>query len=186
MHTLCFLSNLSSAEWTAWVQAVGSVVAIVAATWIAIHQSKAQHRNALDLHKAEQRAAKIDIAKTLSVLSLNSSKAMKHIAGQLHDREAIHLAAEGLTHCDIGELSRIDAYLSAIPLHSIPYSLVTPTMVLEATVRQFKEKTEMALRLHRQMDASMFDDFFGTVMEMSASLEATCRDLEAEVKRLEA
>lgn len=186
MQTLCFLSNLSSAEWAAWVQALGSVAAIIAAAWIAIHQSKIQHRNALELHKTELRSAQIDIAKTLSVLAVNSSKAMKHIASQLHDREAIHLVAEGLVHCDLGELSRIDTYLSSIPLHSIPYSLVTPTMVLEATVRQFKNKTEMALRLHRQMDATMFDDFFRTVQEMSASLEATCRDFETEVKRLEA
>ncbi|WP_269533759.1 hypothetical protein [Chitinimonas sp. BJYL2] len=176
---------MSSTEWAAWIQAIGSVAAIIAAAWIAIHQSKIQHRNALEVHKTEQLTAQISIAKTLYVLSANSSKAMKHIASQLHDREAISHAAEGHIHCDIGELIRIDTYLGSIPLHSIPYSLVTPTMVLEATVRQFKDKIEMALRLHRNMDASMFDDFFKTVTTMSSSLEATCQDFEAEVKRLE-
>lgn len=185
MQTLCFLTNLTSAEWAAWVQAIGSVVAIIAAALIAIHQAKLQHRNALQLHMAEQQSAKLDIAKTLLVLATNSSSAMKHIAGQLTDRECIHLIAEGLVHCDIGELQRIDAHLSAIPLHSIPAPLVTPAMVLGATVRQFKEKTEMALRAHRQMNAAMFEDFFRTIGEMNTSVAATCQDIQAEVKNFE-
>ena len=132
----------------------------------------------------EQRTARVDIAKTLSVLATNSSKAMRHIAGQLNDRESVHRAAEGLFHCDVGELRRIDTYLGGIPLHTVPHSLATLTMVLGSTVRQFKDKVEMTLRLYRQMDASMFDDFFRTVGEMNASIEATCRDIAAEVKRL--
>lgn len=185
MQTLCLLTNLTSAEWAAWVQAIGSVVAIIAAAWIAIHQAKLQHRNALQLHFTEQQSAKLDIAKTLFVLATNSSIAMKHITGQLKDRESIQQVAEGLIHCDIGELQRIDAHLNAIPLHSIPSSLVTPTMVLGATVRQFKEKTEMAVRAHRQMDAAMFEDFFRTIVEMNASVAATSVDIQAEVKNFE-
>ncbi|WP_137936567.1 hypothetical protein [Chitinivorax sp. B] len=179
------MSELTSAEWAAWFQAAGSIAAIVAAAWIAKHQATLQHRNALNLHMTEQRTAQVDAAKTLSVLATNSSIAMKHITGQLKDREAIHRVAEGLTHCDLGELHRIDSYLSAVPLHSIPHSLVTHTMVLGSTVRQFIDKTEMALRLHRQLDAGMFDDFFKTVGEMSSSLDATCQDIAAVVKSLE-
>ena len=185
MQTLCFLSNLTGAEWASWVQAVGSVAAIIAAAWIAIHQAKLQHKHALALHITEQQTAKVDVAKTLFVLATNSSIATKHITGQLKDRESIHLVAEGLMHCDIGELKRIDGHLNAIPLHTIPYSLVTPTMALGATVRQFKEKTEMGIRHHRQMDAAMFDDFFRSISEMNTSLEETCKDIQSEIKNLE-
>lgn len=185
MNTLCFLPNLTNAEWAAWVQALGSVVAIVAAAWIAIHQAKLQHQNALHLHMTEQRTARVEIAKTLSVLAENSSKTMKHIAGQLNDYESVHRAAEGLIHCDIGELCRINTYLSGIPLHSVPYSLVTLTMVLGSTVLQFKEKVEMTLKLHRQMDADMFEDLFRTIVEMNASIEATCHDIATAVKSLD-
>lgn len=185
MNELCFFSNLTSAEWAAWVQAIGSVVAIVAAAWIAVHQAKLQHKSALDLHKVEKRIEQTDITKTLSVLAVNSSKAMKHIASQLNDRESVHKAAEGLTHCDVGELARIDTYLSDIPLHTVPSPMVTLTMILGSTVRQFKEKVEMALTLHRKMDADMFDDFFKSLGEMNTSIEATCNDINTEVKRLE-
>jgi len=186
MNTLCFLSNLTSAEWAAWVQALGSTIAIGAAAWIAVHQAKLQHRNALNLHIIEQRTARVDIAKTLSVLAKNSAKAMRHIGGQLNDRDSVHKIAEGLIHCDISELRRIDKYLSEIPLHSVPYSLVTPTMVLGSTVRQFIEKVEMTLRLHRQMDASMFEDFFLTIGAMNSSIDATCRNVDIEVNNLKA
>lgn len=186
MQTLCFLSNLTSAEWAAWVQAGGSIAAIVGAALIAIHQSKLQHRNALVLHQTEQRSVKVDIGKTISVLARNSLNAMKQVASQLGDRESVHRAAEKRIHVDLGEVSRIDGYLAALPLHTIPHSLITPTMVLGATVRQFKEKVEMALRLHREMDGDMFKDFFATLAAMNTSVETTCRDIEAEVKRLEA
>lgn len=186
VQTLCILSNLTSAEWAAWVQAFGSIAAIFGAVWIATHQARIQHRNALELHRTEQRSAKVDLGKTLSVLATNSAKAMNHIASQLHDRESVHKAAEGLVHCDVGEIERVNAYIKAVPLHSIPYPLVTPTMVLGSTVRQFGEKVQMALRLYRQMDAKMFEDFFRTLSEMNASIAATCKDIEAELKRLEA
>lgn len=185
MKTPCFLLNLTSAEWAAWVQAIGSVAAIVAAAWIARHQARLQHRSALDLHMTEQRTMQVDMAKTLSVLAVNSSKEMKHIADQLNDRESVYRAAEGFIHCDLGELSRIDTYLAGIPIHSVPYSLVTMTMTLGSTVHQFKEKVATTLRLHRQMDASMFDDFFRSTGEMNASIEASCRDIAAAVKSLD-
>jgi len=185
MNSLCFLSNLTSAEWAAWVQAVGSVAAIAAAAWIAMHQVKLQHKSALELHQTELRTDRVDAGRTLSVLATNSSRAMRHVSGQLRDRESVYKAAEGLIHCDIGELSRIDTYLGGIPLHSIPYPLVTPTMILGSTVRQFKEKVEMVLRVHRQMDAVMFEDFFRTLGEMNASIEATCYEIAAVTESLE-
>ncbi len=186
MNELCFLSNLTSAEWAAWVQAIGSIIAIFAAAGIAIYVAKLQHENGLKLHETEKRTEKIEIAKTLFVLATNSSKAIKHIAILLNDRSAVHNAAEGLQPCDVGELQRINKYLNAIPLHTVPHSMVTHTMILGSTVRQFKEKVEMALNLHREMDADMFDDFFQTIGEMNTSIEVTCKDIDAEVKRLEA
>ena len=185
MSELCFLSNLSSTEWASWVQAVGSVAAIIAAAGIAKHQANLQHKNALKLHKTEKRIEQTDITKTLSVLAKYSSKAMKHITHQLNERESIHKAAEGLIPCDIGELVRINTYMNDIPLHTVPHSMVTLTMILGSTVRQFKEKVEMALKFHRKMDAEMFEDLFRTFNEMNASIEATCKDINAEIKRLE-
>ena len=182
MNELCFLSNLTSSEWASWVQAIGSIIAIIAAAWIAVHQAKLQHKSALELHRTARRTARAEVAGTLSALAENSAKAMAHVGGQLRDREAVHQAAEGLIRCDIGEVRCLDSYLGAIPLHELPDSLVTLTMVLGSTVRQFREKIEMALRLHRQMDAAMFEDFFRTLTQMNESVRAICKDISEKVQ----
>lgn len=44
MQELCFMSYLTAAEWAAWVQAVGSVLAIVAAIVIARQQPRAERK----------------------------------------------------------------------------------------------------------------------------------------------
>ena len=43
MNTLCFASNLTSTEWAAWLQAIGSILAILGATGIAVWQARKQH-----------------------------------------------------------------------------------------------------------------------------------------------
>lgn len=185
MYNLCFLTNLTSSEWAAWIQAVGSVVAIGAAAWIATSQSRAQYKNDILLHQREQLTAQVDLAKTLFVLATNSSTVMQYTASQLNSRDSIHKAAEGFIPSNVGELQRINGYLNAIPLHSIPYSLVTPTMTLGSTVRQFYEKIEMTLRLYREMDASMYEDLFRVLSAMNQSIKLICKDIELEVERLD-
>ena len=181
MKQLCVLSDLTSSEWASWVQAVGSVLAIVAAALIARHQASLQHKSALKLLCAERKDARAEAAETLAELASNSAKVMAHVSGQLPDREAVHGAAEGQRRCDLGEVQRLDGYLRAIPLHELPGPLVRLTMILGFTVRQFKEKIEMALRLHRQMDAAMFDDFFQSLKLMNESVRATFKEISDEV-----
>lgn len=182
MDQLCFPASLNSSELASWVQAIGSICAIVAAALIARHQARLQHKSALDLLRVQRDTARAEAAETLAVVAKNTAKAMTHVSGQLPDRTAVYSAAEGTIRCDIGEVQRLDGYLSAIPLHELPGSLITLTLVLGSTVRQFREKTEMALRLHRQMDAAMFEDFFGTLKQMNDSVQATSKDISDEVQ----
>jgi hypothetical protein len=44
MQQLCFLSGLSSEQWAAWVQAIGSLAALVVAIWIAAWQATASRK----------------------------------------------------------------------------------------------------------------------------------------------
>jgi len=178
-------TNLSNTELAAWIQAVGSILAIIAAFLIAFLQSRAQYKNSLALRREEQQSARVSIAKTLSVLAKNSAKAVAHSTSKLQDREAVHNIADGIVYFDLGELRRIDAALSSIPLHSLPDTLISPTMNISATVRQFVAKVEMALRFHSQMDGAAFNDLFRVFGEMNESLGATCNDIEAEVSRIQ-
>jgi len=185
MNELCLLSNLTSAEWAAWVQAIGSIAAIVGATWIAIWQSRRQHDNSLAVMRAEHRLSRTELARTLLALSVNCSRAMEHAAKQFPDRETVHRIADEEAHFDFNELRTIENAVIGVPLHSLPHRLVPLTMILSSTVRQFREKVESALRFHRQMDATAFQDFFAVLGQMQASLSLTCKDIQVEVERAE-
>lgn len=176
---------MTNAEWAAWVQAVGSILAILGAAGIAVWQAYKQHKNALALHAAEQRHARTELAKTLLVLAQNCSKAMAYITGQVKDRQVVHDIAEGRIHCDLGEVARLDFAIGGIPLYSLPSSLVTPTMILSATVRQFREKVEMVFGAYRKMDGPAFEDFFRVIAEMNESLKVTCEEIAKEVERVQ-
>lgn len=182
MNTLCITTNITSAEWAAWVQAIGSIVAIFAATMIAIWQSKKQHKSALSLHKEEQRHARLEQAKTLLTLCQNCTKAAKHFAAQMHDRESVHKIASKETYFDFGELQALQSATTNIPLYSLPSTLLTHAMVLGATIRQFKQTIDMAIELQRRMDAEQFQELFKTLSEMNESLKLTCGDIEAAVQ----
>lgn len=185
MNILCFPTDLTSTEWAAWVQAIGSIVAILAATIIAIWQSKRQHESAFALHKEEQRHNQLEQAKALLTICQNSTKAAKYFAGEMHDRETIHMIASQETYVDFGELQTLQNSTSNIPLYSLPARLITHAMALGATIRQFKQNVDSVIQLHRQMDANQFQKFFDNLGQMIKSLELTCGDIETEVKKIQ-
>ena len=181
MNNLCFLSNLTSSEWAAWVQAIGSIIAIVAAIIIAANQNK----NALKLHYQELLSAKLDMAKTLLVLAENSRKSINHCIDELKDRETIYNIAEGHVYSSLSEFRKINSYLYDISLQNLPSNLVTPAMVLISTVRQFFEKIETALKHHREMDAASYDDLFKCMREMRDSVALECENIKIEISLLD-
>ncbi len=179
------MSNLTSGEWAAWVQAIGSIVAIISAAGIAIWQSNKQHQSALKLHEEEQRYSRLETAKTLAVLTTNSYKTVCHFMQQLSSREEIHNYADGTKYLDIGQLVYLEKTLESIPLYSLPSSLVSHSMILNGIVRQFRYKVEVALRDHRGMNADDFSDLFKVFGEMEKSLSLTCKDIEQEVTKVQ-
>lgn len=181
MNLLCLSTELTSTEFASWVQAIGSILAIIAAALIAIWQTGKQHRSALRLQIAEHERVRNALAQTLSILATNCAKAVSHISLQLRDREAIHEVGTGVRYLDIGEVRRIDATLANIPLQGLPHTLVTSTMTLSALVRQFLAKIDMAIRAHRQMDAAAFNELFTFIEFTNQSLDATVRDISTVV-----
>jgi len=185
MNQLCFIGEMSSSEWAAWVQAVGSIAAILCAGGIAVWQSKQQHRTSLEVVRTEHRLARIEVAKTLLSLSKSCLRLLEHSAHQLPDRDTIHNIADGGTHFDLNELQFVEGALQQIPLHSLPHKLVPLTMIVSSTVRQFRENVEFALQRSRALDTQAFAKFFDVLVASQASLAKTCQDIESEVTRAE-
>jgi hypothetical protein len=185
MNLLCVSTDLTSAEWAAWAQAIGTILAVLAAAGIAIWQSRVQHRSALLVHQEEQRYARLEMARTLHVLGQNCTKAAGHFRSQMQDRESIHKIASGETYFDFSELNNLQNATTSIPLYTLPHSLVTYAMVLGATMRQLRQTIDMAIKPHRSMDAQSFNNLFNTLDEINESLRLTCDDVHSAVMKLE-
>lgn len=184
MYRLCFSTAMTSAEWAAWVQALGSIVAIAGAAWIAGWQARKQHESAIKLQAREAKSAALGYAETLAVLARTSTKVIEVLSEMVGDRQRVHEIAEGDVHFDIEELVRLDSRILSIPVHSLPPSLVQPTIFLGSTVRQCRQKLELVLRVHRSMDAEAFQDFFESLAEMKTSARETWNDIQKVVDRL--
>ena len=185
MNTLCIITELSSTELASWVQAIGSILAILAATGVAIWQSRQQHRIALAVHREESRYARREAAKSLLVLCRNCARASAHFAEELSSRDAIYAVASGEKHFDFEELTALRDAAASVQLHQLPDVLIGPAMSLAATVRQLRQTIDIAIREHRKTDAAGFDDLFRVMSEMTASLNATTQDVQNEVDQLQ-
>jgi hypothetical protein len=168
-----------------WVQAVGSIIAILAAAGIAVWQSRQQHRSALALHREESRHARREAAKSLLVICRNCARAAEHFASEISSRDAIYQVASGEKHFDFEELTALRDAAASVQLHALPDVLIGPAMALAATIRQFRQTVEIAIREHRKMDAESFDNLFRTLGEMASSLLATTQDVQIELNRLQ-
>ena len=184
VSNLCITTELSSTELASWVQAIGSILAILAATGVAIWQSHQQHKNALAVHREESRHARQEAAKSLLVLCRNCARASAHFAAELSTRDAIHLVASGEKHFDFEELTALRDAAASLQIHQLPDVLIGPAMALGATIRQLRQTIEIAIRDHRRMDAESFANLFRVLGEMTASLTATTHDVQTEVDHL--
>lgn len=175
---------MSSTDLAAWVQAYGSIVAIIGAALIAILQSRAQHNSSLRVMKAEHELLRTELAQTVLAISIGCKKVMDHVAAQLPDRDAVHLVAQGDRHLDLQELETLERAVGQVPLHELPSKLVPLVLALGSTVRQFRAKVLSAMVHHRGMDAVAFFDFFHTLSQMQAGLALTCADIYLVVPKL--
>ncbi len=185
MNTLCLTTALSSSELASWVQAVGSIIAILAATGIAVWQSRQQHKIALAVHREESRHARREAAKSLLAISRNCARASAHFTAELSSREAIYKIASGEKHFDFEELTALRDAAASVQWHQLPDVLIGPAMSLAATIRQLRQTIEIGIRNHRTIDAEGFAALFGVLAELTASLEATTQDVQNELNQLQ-
>ncbi|WP_139168671.1 MULTISPECIES: hypothetical protein [unclassified Duganella] len=138
MNTLCFMSNLTSAEWASWAQAILAGVAIITAALISNRQSKSQYEGARKLQQADLLRTQMRITGAIGMLAKSSGRVVDHVATSLATRDQVHDVGAGRVRLDLGELNAISGAVSAISLHDLPTpELVSLAMILSSTIRQF-------------------------------------------------
>ncbi|MFL9936295.1 hypothetical protein P0D88_46545, partial [Paraburkholderia sp. RL18-103-BIB-C] len=85
---------MSSNDAAAWVQAVGSILAIIFSVCVAVWQSRKAHEQIMFGLAQQRRADYLRVANTLIEIAKNALKLQKHVGAKLDTREAIYKAAE--------------------------------------------------------------------------------------------
>ena len=109
MNELCFFSNISSSEWAAWVQAIGSVAAILSAIWI-MHL---QHKHGEILAKREALRRLESVRAVVLHTALGVKTAIDAIAAETEAKMTLTLKV----HRD--KMSYVNGPIQAIPLHEL-------------------------------------------------------------------
>ncbi|VVD89570.1 hypothetical protein [Pandoraea terrigena] len=168
----------------AWVQAVGSILAILISVGIATWQARKAQSQTLFGIEQQRRADHLRSATTLIEIAKAASNVQRHVGSKFLSRAAISKAALDRLPFDMPEVLALERALNKIEIHLLPAELVTLALIVAATFRQFRIKVEMALDTHSQMDAAAFDDFFNVIMQIQESMRITVTDLENQLATL--
>ena len=184
MNNLCFVSNLSGEQWAAWVQAVGSVIAIGATGFAAWYQSKEQHKSAMSLYRTEKRQARSELTLTLGRLAKSCHAICADFCQQLSNEEAICNIATGATHIDMAELGAIEKALEAVPLIGLPHNLVTTPLLLRSYIRQFRENCELVIEKYSVLSSDECGEFCKTIAKIRDALGKASGDINTAINDL--
>jgi hypothetical protein len=86
---LCLSTDLTSSEVAAWVQAVGSMLAIAGSVWVAGWQLRRQRHDALAREEKRRHDSEWDVVKGMAELARLSHKVATHMLERLPDRSAV-------------------------------------------------------------------------------------------------
>ena len=178
--------GLTRGECASWVQAWGTIFALFVAIGISYVQGKKQTQISIASLRANLYLKRLTAAESLSQLALSATKLFDNICEELGDREAIEKAAIDNLPWLMPEIKALVANLDAIDIHLLPSGIIGSTLILRMTLREFVDKVEMALRLHRKMTAEEFEDFFKVIAEMKKSLDKSLVFIEKNIDALEA
>lgn len=174
-------------EAAAWTQAVITGVGITIAASVGVWQAWKQHKNAEKRQEVDRVKHLWQTANALAELAESCGNLMAFLRRSLASRETVYDFAESRKKdFALGELRSLCARVAAVPLHDSAAELVKPVLNLDSVLRQFLEKVERVLNIHRNMDAAQFSDFFKTLAEMEISLSQTATDFYRERSRLRA
>ena len=161
----------------AWVQAIGSIGAILGAFAVAQQQS----RNSVRAARLEAAEKRLEAAGTLDFLAASSVRALDHVHGQLGTREHIEVRAHQGMPDLLLTLENLRDGFRQIPLYGLPVDLLRSFNVIAGCVDQYVWKLKGVIEWHRAMDAAAFANYF-QVFEDIRRVVGEERDAIAQVR----
>lgn len=162
----------------AWVQAIFSVVAIIAA----IELSRLQFRHAQRLQLQQLKAEGVTVAEAIEKISAVAVNVVAYTCSHLRDRSIVEKIIQGNQHFDLQALLDVESALNSIPKHQISSELVAYVFMLSGTVRQVRELAQRTLRRFESIDDIFFNELFESLTKLQLSLSKTNDDIIGAVK----
>ncbi|SAL80429.1 hypothetical protein AWB67_05621 [Caballeronia terrestris] len=148
----------SSSDYAAWVQAFGSIGAIIAAALIAIWQSKktVQQINQQKVDRDAERLVTVhSIVYTAVVLQRSVTQQLR--------QNGLMLASPEERIGFMPDVLRLEKALDQIELHLLPNGLVQYTLKVSATFTAFRILLEQVLSTSSETDEKILDDYIFTL-----------------------
>jgi hypothetical protein len=158
---LCLLSS----DWAAWVQAIGSILAIAFAGYYAWYQARKQHQSAMALFQTEQHRKTLEMTLSLSQLARTCLHAANIYCGHFKNVECVFKIATGEIYINFKELSVIETALESIPLMGLPHGLITAPLQLHSDIRQMRHNIELAIQKFERLDSSEYEVFYSNLLK---------------------
>ena len=176
-------SWLTSANAASWVQAFGSIAAILASTWIVGRQIRDARRLAAQAVLRERQFQQLLAWEAFLALAQRAVAACAVIRIQLNSRTDVYNVATA-GEFDYSDLTVVERWLDRIePLHT-PATLVDNGFALCSAVGRFRRLVERCLADHRAMDAAKFDDWFRETQAQVATALQVVQRVFADVQHL--
>lgn len=114
MYNLCFLSKLTSSEWASWVQAIGSIIAIVASFILVNSQHNKQKKLLTEQKKEDQR----DLIENIIMLAEKSASLITTLMERIRAPQLIHSSDTTVSNQiqERFELDEIQQYIKTISI----------------------------------------------------------------------
>lgn len=164
-----------------WVQAIGSILAILYAVKISTDQSRRQFEDARRLQRIDQANAALSVSKSTIAIASNVRSSLASLIDQFgHSRTTVMVLADRDSTFDRRVVSEMRSDLEAIPLHELPSSrLVTELLALRSIIQKATVRIEAALDNSRTMDGHDYQMFFDHLDRAYADFNTHLRETES-------
>jgi hypothetical protein len=183
------LPELTGAEWAAWLQAIGSIIAIGGSMWAVRYQARKQHKDALLRADIQRHAGKLDTARTIAELAKRSSNAAAAFREKFKDVNALrkYLGHDEPEYFDAGLFKYLDHIWTSIPLHTLPYEFVILVLYAANPVREIRQKFDTVLIADgaNRLTDKLRSDFIESLANLAQLSERAALDAAKKLQELE-
>ena len=180
----CFLvQGLTVSDCASWVQAWGTVLAILGAFGVAAYQARSQHQSALRVFTEQQTRQRRDHLDSLTAVARAALDHFDYTHEQTKTIALLVKVANDDVYFDYGATRYLDDSIQRISLVGMPAELIPPARLLTDTFRQYRRNIDLIPVECKRMDEDDYIHFSSTMAKIREVLQNALAKFEAAAHR---